>query len=1084
MLQLAWSEVRARASLFARRWSAESSESAGKQSFWNEFFAVFGRERRTVASFEVAVRGIRGEYKYIDLLWSGVLLVEHKSKGRSLAAAESQAFAYIEDLARTGRVNEIPRYVIISDFAQIALYDLEPSPESDLGDQGGMPFKQLTFPLSELPRHVRAFGFLNGVAQRRLDPDDPANERAYSLMCDLHDELEALGFRGTDLEKFLVRVLFCLFADDIGIFEPGTFESFVRDSTREDGSDVGALLNELFDALNTPEANWTESARDRFAGFRYVNGELFQDRLGFPQFNSSTRNALLGACAFHWARVSPAVFGSLFQGILEPKQRRQRGAHYTSERDILRVLHPLFIDSLRTELQSIRSDARAGHRLGRLRDFQTRLRALQFLDPACGCGNFLVLAYRELRELEHEVISEIHRNQQFLDIRMASLVDVDQFCGIEIEEWPARIATVALWLMDHQLNQKLSDMLGEHFERLPLRTSPKIIQANALTTSWTDLLKPSNQVMVFGNPPFVGKKEQTAKQKEDLNQVWGRIPGSGVLDYVTAWYRLAVDYIGSTGARVAFVSTNSITQGEQAAVLWPSLFALKQLHIQFAHRTFPWKSEARGAAHVHVVIIGFGRDDLQPKRIYDYDVDSELPEIVECASIGPYLTPGDNTTVRNRTSPLCEVPPIRYGSMMIDKPRGAGPEVGLVFESSQRDELLRDSPQLGPWVRPLIGGEEFLNSTHRWCLWLKGATPELLRSSPVLQARLEGVRSFRSSSSRPQTKALAATPYLFGEDRQPNTPYLFIPKVSSERRRYLPIGFIDPGTVASGSGLIVPEASIYHFGVLSSAMHNAWIRSVAGRMKSDLQYSGNIVYNNFPWPVGASDRATTTVINAAERVLGVRQRFLPPKGRSTLADLYDPLTMPQDLLEAHRRLDRAVELCYGAGSFKNDRERSQFLLKLFAQMDSPLTGGTSPKGRRNQKRSVEATEEVAEDEALPDPHDSFESAADSALPQWYLRLASGHPDSSMRGDLRSGALDELFLRVDELLESNGPEACNQLLATISAEAESSPISLLVGLLTVTLPYAELLPQRKELRRITSARLAAAGKSASRILKGL
>lgn len=954
MANLSWNEVRDRAIAFSRSWADESSEAAGKQTFWNEFFGVFGRDRRTVAAFEVAVRNLGGDYNHIDLLWRGILLVEHKSRGKSLDVAESQAFAYIGDLAREGRFEEIPRYVIVSDFVNIALYDLEPDEQKDLPLFDDRPYAEITFPLVDLHRYVRQFGFIKGEKTLRLDPEDPANEKAYARMCQLHDELAGLGFVGTDLEQLLVRILFCLFADDTAVFEPATFETFIKQQTREDGSDVGARLNELFDLLNTPESQWPATAKDAFAGFRYINGDLFRDRLRFPPFTRSTRSALVAASEFQWARVSPAVFGSLFQGIMEDIERRQQGAHYTSERDIMKVIRSLFLDDLRADLIAIQADSRKGHRKTRLEEFHRKLRALRFLDPACGCGNFLVLGYREVRQLELEVLRLLYSEQQFLDIRQAILVDVDQFYGIEYAEWPTRIAEVAMWLMDHQMNQRTSEMFGKSFERLPLRSSPHIVQGNALRLDWKSVLQPSDSLSVFvlGNPPFVGKKEQNAEQKADMETVWEGVKAAGVLDYVTGWYRKAADYIVGTRIPVAFVSTNSITQGEQVGILWGELFGKYRLKIHFGHRTFAWKSEARGAAQVHVVIVGFGAYDAPRKRIYEYDSESGAATITEVANISPYLVAAGDITVRTRTTAVNEAPAISYGSMMIDKDRNSGDESGLILTREHKDALIAETPALAPYIRVLYGGEEFLNGTERWCLWLVDAPPHLVRMSPLLHERVETVRRFRSESKRLQTQELARTPTLFGEIRQPSAPYLFIPKVSSERRTYIPIGFLPPEIIASGSALVVADAAEYHFGILSSAMHNAWMRYVAGRMKSDFQYSNNIVYNNFPWPITENAKQRAAVELAAKAVLTAREPFLPPNGTSTLADLYDPLTTPPALAKAHSVLDRAVDRCYRSEPFRSDRERVEHLFALYERLATPLLPQPPLAGKRSTRRKA------------------------------------------------------------------------------------------------------------------------------------
>ncbi len=521
MINLSWNEVRDRAIAFSRVEGDETRERAGAQTFWNNFFAIFGRDRRTVASFEVGVKNIQGKFNYIDLLWRGVLLVEHKSAGKSLAAAESQAFDYIQDLLREQRTEEVPRFVVLSDFKRFALYDLEPDEQRDLPLFAGMRHTVTTFALEDLHKFVRYFAFLKGERTLRIVPEDPANEKAYDRMCGLHDELMQGGFTGTELEKLLVRILFCLFAEDTNVYEPNAFTSFLRDQTREDGSDLGARLNELFHVLNTSPERRSSGLSDALALFPYVNGQLFADSLGFASFTRAMRTKLLDAADFQWARVSPAVFGSLFQGIMESQERRQQGAHYTSERDIMKVIRSLFLDDLRAEFDTIRGD-RSNRRTSRLQAFHDHLRSLRFLDPACGCGNFLVLAYRELRLLELDLLRELHpTGQQVFDVGDLIRVDVDQFHGIEYAEWPARIAEVAMWLMDHQMNQRVSEVFGYTFQRLPLRTTPHIVQGNALRIDWKEVLPPSDGVFVLGNPPFVGKQYRTPEQQADMAAVWG-----------------------------------------------------------------------------------------------------------------------------------------------------------------------------------------------------------------------------------------------------------------------------------------------------------------------------------------------------------------------------------------------------------------------------------------------------------------------------------------------------------------------------------------------------------------------------------
>ncbi|MFO7534400.1 MAG: DNA methyltransferase [Kiritimatiellia bacterium] len=943
-MPITWDEVRHKAIRFSRDWAWAVSEVGEKQTFWNEFFEVFGLKRRSVATFEEPVQSIRGTYGRIDLFWRGIVLVEHKSLGEDLGAAASQAFAYIGNLNAAGRGDEVPRYVIVSDFARFVLYDLEPDEQRELPLFSGIRYSRVDFGLGELHMHVRSFAFLRGERTMRLDPEDPANQKAYDRMCRLHDELSKGGFAGPELERLLVRVLFCLFADDNGIFEPNDFQAFIVECTRSDGSDLGARLNQLFDILNTPPEKRSPSLGEELSAFPYVNGALFAERLGFPVFTGEMRKALIECTHFQWARISPAVFGSLFQGILLRHERRQKGGHYTGERDIMKVIRSLFLENLRAEFESIRKDA-STRRTARLEDFHEKLRRMRFLDPACGCGNFLVIAYREIRQLELELLEVLHGKTQVFDIRTLVKVDVDQFFGIEIGEWPCRIAEVALWLLDHQMNVKVGEAFGKYFQRLPLKNTPHIVCGNALRLDWKTILPAGEDVLVMGNPPFVGKKEQDAGQKADMETVWGSLRGTGNLDYVTCWYRKAADYIQGTHIRCAFVSTNSITQGEQVGILWSDLFGSRHVKIHFAHRTFPWESEARGKAHVHVVIIGFAAFDTAPKYIFEYQDPKAPPAVAVASNINPYLMAGSDTTVRTRTKPVNDAPEISYGSMMIDKDRAAGDECGLILTSEARAALLNECPALSPFVREIYGGEEFLNGSVRWCLWLAEAPPDLLRQSPLLLARIETVRAFRLASGRPQTKELARTPTLFGEIRQPSERYLLIPKVSSETRQYLPMGFLSPQIIASGSALIIPRATKYDFGILSSGMHNAWIRTVAGRLESRIQYSNNIVYNNYPWPELVDAKQKSRVEVAAQAVLDARDQH----PTSTLADLYDPHSMPPNLSKAHSELDRAVDRCYRKQPFTSDRERVEFLFALYEKLTMPLAP-TEPVKRTRRSR--------------------------------------------------------------------------------------------------------------------------------------
>ncbi len=918
-MPLSWNEIRDRSVAFVREWADESSEDAEAKSFWDDFFKVFGVERRRLAQFEAPVSMVRNGGKtatgYVDLFWKGRLLVEHKSRGKDLNRAYDQAIDYFEGIAD----RDLPRYVLVSDFARLRLDDLETGDKHE-------------FALKDLPKHLRLFGFIAGYESRPVRPQDPVNLAAAERMGKLHDKLKASGFEGHDLEVFLVRLLFCLFADDTGIFQPvQSFREWIEGRTAADGSDLGGALAKFFEVLNTPIERRQKTLDEQLAAFAYVNGRLFAERLSIPDFDAGMRTALLDAAALDWSRISPAIFGGLFQSIMDPKARRNLGAHYTSEENILKLIEPLFLDDLRAELAAAKGNA------NKLFELQKKLRTLTFLDPACGCGNFLVVAYRELREIELEILRQVEKNRS-LDIFHAVQVNVDQFYGIEIEEFPAQIAQVALWLTDHQMNQKVSAEFGLYFARLPLVTSPTIVHGNALRLDWEEVVPKEKLTYILGNPPFVGKKEQKHGQKEDLRRIFGNIPGAGVLDYVTCWYVKAAELIQGTKVSVAFVSTNSISQGEHPGLLWPILWK-RGVRIQFAHRTFRWDNEAKGRAAVHCVIIGFGVADPKQRVLFDYSSPTATAHAIRAARINPYLVDAPDIVLQKRSSPLQPgSPEMRYGSMPID-------DGHLVLSAEEKKLALKEEPLLKPWIRPYFGGDEFINSKERWCLWLKDTPPEVLRNSTLVRARSSLVRAFRSSSDRPGTVELAAVPTLFGEIRQPDSRYLLVPKVSSETRAYLPIGFMKPSQIASGSALIVPNAGLVDFGVLTSFMHMAWLRCVCGRMKSDYQYSAGIVYNNFPWPEAPTEKQREAIEEGARGVLAAREEFPD----STLADLYDPLTMPPVLLKAHARLDKAVDAAYGYKGKPTDAERVAFLFELYQKYTSLFPAEAKParKGRKS-----------------------------------------------------------------------------------------------------------------------------------------
>ncbi len=917
-MPLGWNEIRARAARFAEQHKDAHYEKGETQSFYNDFFEVFGQRRRDVAVYEEKVKKLNNKDGFIDLFWPGKLLVEQKSAGRSLDKAREQATDYFLGLKEL----EKPRYILLSDFQTFELIDLETRDE-------------YRFALSQLHENTRLFDFIAGYNRQEYKDQDPANIDAASLMGNLHQRLEESGYTGTDLEHLLVRIMFCLFADDTGIFKPDSFLRYI-----EDGGDLGSHLVHLFEVLDTPGGERQKTLDEDLASFPYVNGQLFAGHIRTPSFDAPMRMALLQCCYFNWSKVSPALFGSLFQMVMLPAEQRKGGAHYTSERNILKTIHPLFLDQLREEFARIR-DSKSTQRRSQLEKFHDKLGALTFLDPACGCGNFLILAYRELRLLEIDVLETLHPKRQLeLDVKELSKIDVDQFYGIEIEEFPARIAEAAMWLVDHQMNMRLSESFGQAFVRLPLQKSAHITHGNALRLDWKTVIDPEKLSYMLGNPPFVGAMLMQDKQREDIAIVFPDLKGAGVLDYVTAWYWKAAQYIQGTQIKVAFVSTNSVTQGEQTGLLWQPLQNRYGIRIHFAHRTFKWtidekKAKGMTVAAVYCVIIGFSARDADKKYLYEYETVTSDPHRVEVKNINPYLVNAPDVLLTNRSTPICDAPAMRFGSM----PRDGG---HLIFTDAEKQEFLTAEPQAARWLRPYSGAQEFINGQMRWCLWLVEASPEELRRLPKVLERIALVQKFRFASKAATTRKFAQTPAIFCQIAQPDTDYLLIPRVSSERRAYIPIGFIHSEVIANDQVLTVENATRYHFGIISSELHMDWMRYTCGRIKSDYRYSKDIVYNNFPWPSAPTAAQIKEIEELAQAVLDARLQF--PK--STLADLYDPLTMPPVLLKAHQTLDKAVDRAYRREPFGNERQRIEYLFTLYQKLVTPLL--PAPKKRRRQ----------------------------------------------------------------------------------------------------------------------------------------
>jgi hypothetical protein len=970
-MPLSWNEIKDRALRFSREWAAETSEDAEAKSFWDGFFDIFGVSRRRVASFERKVKKVDGKDGYIDLLWKGVLLVEHKSRGKDLDRAHAQARDYFHGLTDA----ELPKYLLVSDFARFRLYDLD----------GDAP--PLQFDLADLHRHVRAFGFIAGYQARAFKDEDPVNVEAAERMGKLHDALKAAGYAGHALEVLLVRLLFCLFAEDTGIFPRNAFAELVAQRTAADGADLGPWLAQLFQVLDTPAARRQKTLDAQLAEFPYVNGRLFAEALPLAAFDAKMRALLLDAAHLDWSRISPAIFGSMFQSVMDARARRGLGAHYTSEKNILKLIGPLFLDELKAELEKI------GNHEGRLKSFHVKLSALRFLDPACGCGNFLVIAYRELRLLEIEVLRRLYARQGSVLTHVADhvAVDVDQFYGIEIEEFPAQIAQVALWLMDHQMNLRVAEQFGEYFARLPLVKSPTIVHGNALRIDWNDVVPRERLSYILGNPPFVGHHLQSAEQKADMLASIGDAKAAGVLDFVSAWYALAAKMMEGTGIQTAFVSTNSITQGEQVGILWRALEKRRKLHIRFAHRTFRWSNEARGKAAVYCVIVGFSLVDAPVKTIFEYEDINGDPHPVNATQINAYLVDAPWVLLDNRTDNPFGMPEMMYGS----KPTDDG---HFLFTDEEKIAFLRAEPGARKFVKPFISAHEYLHGGKRWVLWLVDADPADIKALPEVQARIKAVADFRAKSKAPTTRAYKF-PTLFRQVTQPNSDYVLIPGHTSENRAYIPFGFFDKNSIVGNSCFSLPGATRFHFGIIQSSMHMAWVRYTCGRLESRYRYSKDIVYNNFPWPdlLGApttvrtersrpqngevevpppgpstptadaayaqgerggldaqgarSEKHRAAIETAAQAVLDARAAFPD----STLADLYDPLSMPPALVKAHQNLDRAVDAAYVAAEkavgrkapkLTTDAERVAFLFERYQALTSLLPAAKAKRARR------------------------------------------------------------------------------------------------------------------------------------------
>ncbi len=918
-MALSWNEIKDRALNFSKEWADTSNEEADAKPFLEAFFNVFGISRKRVSTFEHRVKKLDDKNGYIDLLWKGTILVEMKSLGKNLDKAYQQAIDYTYGLKQ----HELPKYILISDFDNLRLYDLEED-------------KTMEFKINDLVNHVQHFGFILGYQKKVYKEQDPANIKAAELMGKLHDRLEEIGYSGHPLEVYLVRILFLLFAEDTTIFNKQQFQDYIEQRTAEDGSDLAPKLQELFQTLNTAKEKRFKNFDEQLADFPYVNGKLFEENLPSASFDTKMRQAMLDCCYIDWSKISPAIFGSMFQSVMNPKERRNLGAHYTSEINILKLIKPLFLDELWKEFEASAVSA------PKLREFHKKLSTLKFLDPACGCGNFLVITYRELRLIEFAVLKALNKSgQSFLDISQILWINVDQFNGIEYEEFPARIAEVAMWLIDHQMNMQISNEYGQYFVRLPLVKSANIVHGDALETDWENVVSKNELSYIIGNPPFIGSKIMKQNQRNQIVREFDNAAGGGTLDYVTGWYIKSAKYMQSTKIKTAFVSTNSIVQGEQTSILWGQMINKYNIKIHFAHRTFKWSNEAKGNAAVYCVIIGFASFDTINKSIFEYDnIKGEAHE-QQIKNINPYLVDAKDILITKRTNPLCNVPKMSFGNIALDSGF-------LIFTEEEKSAFIAKEPNSEKWFKILLGAIELLYNKKRWCLWLIDIEPNELKSLPFVLDRIKQVKEARLNANDKGTKSLADRASQFRDLNNPDN-YIAIPITTSENRKYIPIVYANKELIPAVTVQTIPNGNLFHFGVLMSTMHMAWVKTVCGRLESRFRYSKDIVYNNYPWPENPSAKQEKAIETAAQKVLDARLQF----PSSSLADLYDPLTMPPILVKAHNELDKAVDLAYRPQAFTSEANRMVFLFELYEKYTADLfTKGTSTGSVRRDKLSA------------------------------------------------------------------------------------------------------------------------------------
>lgn len=909
---------------FIYKWTGRGNEREDTQSFWIDLFQkVLLIENPTdYLEFEKKAEIDQGVTKYIDLYIPSVrVLVEQKSLGvalnRKYPQSDGKKLTPFEQARRYGRnlpLKERPRWIITSNFREIWIYD---------EDKPGSPPEIIK--LEDLEKDWTRLSFLVNKKDEHLERERRISVQAGEIVGKLYNTLLKEYNNPEDKETLeslnvlIVRLVFLLYAEDAGILERGQFLRFME-QFRENPGNFRREIQTLFDVLDTPKSRRDPYLEEDLMAFPYVNGGLFRTHgIEIPRLNEEIIHLLLEEASggFDWSEISPTIFGALFESTINPEERRSGGMHYTSLENIHKVIDPLFLDGLKQELSDIKeSENIRGSRTRALNRYIDKLAGLKFLDPACGSGNFLTESYLSLRRLENEALRELTKGQiRFLPEEASPIrVKISQFYGIEINDFAVAVANTALFIAENQMMRETESILRIPIDFLPLESFENIREGNALRMDWNEVLPASECDYIMGNPPFVGASMMTPKQKKEAVSIFGKIRLSNSIDYVGAWFIKAAHFIKKTDVKVAFVATNSITQGEQVYPLWNKLLNEYRVKIQFAYRTFKWSSQSYKKAAVHCVIIGFTEKEVrESKRIFMIDGSVKTVD-----NINPYLLNAPNVMIKSRGKPISKVPKITMGN----KPTDHGQ---FILSKEEASKIVIEYPELKPYIKKYIGSREFLYNDYRYCFWLKEAPPEILRNK-LVRERLRNIAEFRKKSSAAPTRKKAETPHLFFSDVQPTSDYILIPRVSSENRRYIPIGIMNSNIIASDACSITHGGGIYEFGVLMSNVHNAWMRAVAGRLKSDYRYSGGVVYNTFPWPE-PTEAQKERIEETAQNILDVRAKYPD----SSLADLYDELTMPENLRKAHQANDRAVMESYGFDYNLTETEIVSELMRLYEE---------------------------------------------------------------------------------------------------------------------------------------------------------